>query len=35
MLFSLFFSLNYCFADVVLVATNKVEYIYFTIRFRP
>jgi len=26
MLFSLFFSLNYCFAAVVLIATNKVEY---------
>ena len=26
MLFS-FFSLNYCFAAVVLIATNKVEYI--------
>ena len=23
----LFFSLNYCFAAVVLIATNKVEYI--------
>jgi len=22
----LFFSLNYCFAAVVLIATNKVEY---------
>jgi len=27
MLFSLFFPLNYCFAAVVLIATNKVEYI--------
>jgi len=26
MLFCLFFSLNYCFAAVVLIATNKVEY---------
>jgi len=25
--FSCFFSLNYCFAAVVLIATNKVEYI--------
>ena len=25
--FMLFFSLNYCFAAVVLIATNKVEYI--------
>jgi len=24
--FSCFFSLNYCFAAVVLIATNKVEY---------
>ena len=27
MLFSLFFPLNYCFAAVVLIATNRVEYI--------
>jgi len=27
MLFCLFFSVNYCFAAVVLIATNKVEYI--------
>ena len=25
--YMLFFSLNYCFAVVILIATNKVEYI--------
>jgi len=30
MLFSLFFSLNYCFAAVVLIAANKVECIFDT-----
>jgi len=34
MLFCLFFSLNYCFAAVVLIATNKVEYIYKAQYFR-
>jgi len=31
MLFFLFFSLNYCFAAVVLIAMNKVEYIHIYI----
>ena len=30
-----FFSLNYCFAAVVLIATNKVEYKYYVTTDRP